>query len=270
MSGAICLAMERMAPVCYACVMTRSTDSNTTGSAGSNMVWLGTAGWNVPVACRERVGGQGSHLERYSRMLNATEINSSFYRPHRRTTYERWALATPDQFRFSVKVPKSVTHVAGLALPELRQFIGETAGLGEKLAVLLIQFPPTRRFNKDEAQALFEALRALSPATLVCEPRHASWFAPDVDHWFNERRIGRVVADPAPTEGAERPGGWQGIRYFRLHGSPRIYYSKYADDALCDIRRRLVTYKGTAENWCIFDNTALGAAMENALALQGM
>ena len=169
-----------------------------------------------------------------------------------------------------MKVPKSVTHVAGLALPELKRFVGESAGLGEKLAVFLIQFPPTRSFDEDEAHALFEALRALSPATLVCEPRHVSWFAPSVDHWFNERRVGRVAADSARTEGAEKPGGWQGIRYFRLHGSPRIYYSAYDDDALCEIRRRLVTSKGTAENWCIFDNTALGAAMENALELQGM
>jgi uncharacterized protein YecE (DUF72 family) len=158
---------------------------------------LGTAGWTVPPSCRDRAGGEGSHLERYARILTAVEINSSFHRPHRRTTYEKWFTQTPDEFRFAVKAPKTITHVLGYAQAELDRFVDETAGLGGKLAVYLVQFPPGKIFDAAGAQILFEAIRARSPAHLVCEPRHPSWFTPAVDRWFVERRISRVAADPA-------------------------------------------------------------------------
>jgi uncharacterized protein YecE (DUF72 family) len=236
-------------------------------AAAAKTLWLGTAGWNVPASCRNKVGGEGSHLERYARIMNAVEINTSFYRPHRRTTYHKWFDATPDGFRFAVKAPKSVTHTPGLALAEFDRFINETAGLGEKLAVFLIQFPPGKSFTASEAHDLFEALQTRSPVALVCEPRHASWFTPEVEDWLAARRISRVAADPARVAGADQPGGWRGLKYFRLHGSPRTYYSSYDEAALRRVHE-LLTSSQSAETWCIFDNTALGAAMENALTLR--
>lgn len=228
---------------------------------------LGTAGWNVPQICKERVGGAGSHLERYARVLNATEINSSFHRPHRRSTYQKWADVTPDDFRFSVKVPKSVTHSSQLALSELDRFIEESAGLGTKLVVLLVQFAPRRAFVESDAEVLFSALRDRSSAALVCEPRHASWFTSEVSAWLNERRICRVAADPARAPDADLPGGWLGLRYFRLHGAPRIYYSAYDGAFLRTLKTRLNFASSSNETWCILDNTAAGAALENALDL---
>ena len=89
--------------------------------AGSpNPIRIGTAGWSIP---KEHAGAfpvEGSHLERYGAVLDAVEINSSFYRPHRRATYERWAGAVPEHFRFAVKVPRAITHhlhVLGAANP---------------------------------------------------------------------------------------------------------------------------------------------------------
>jgi uncharacterized protein YecE (DUF72 family) len=79
--------------------------------------------------------------------------------------------------------------------------------------------------------------------------------------------VSRVAADPARAEDADQPGGWKGMRYFRLHGSPRIYYSSYEESALHVLKDQLVKSIGAAETWCIFDNTASGAAMENALSV---
>lgn len=228
---------------------------------------LGTAGWNVPQVCKDRVGGAGSHLERYARVLNATEINSSFHKPHRRSTYEKWASSTPDDFRFSVKVPKSVSHSSQLARGELDRFIEESAGLGAKLGVLLVQFAPSRIFIQSDAELLLGALQAKTSAALVCEPRHVSWFTPEVDTWLRERRIGRVAADPARVPDADLPGGWPDLRYFRLHGAPRIYYSAYDGAYLRALKSRLGPTSSSCETWCIFDNTAAGAALENALDL---
>jgi len=74
-------------------------------------------------------------LERYARVLNAAEINSSFYRPHARATYERWASRVPESFRFSVKMPKTITHEQRLSgvRGQLDQFLAEAGGLGGKL-----------------------------------------------------------------------------------------------------------------------------------------
>src|SRR3954471_1385824 len=228
---------------------------------------LGTAGWNVPRVWKERVGGVASQLERYARVLNATEINSSFHKPHRRSTYEKWASATPDDFRFSVKVPKSVTHSSQLARAEVDRFIEEIAGLGAKLGVLLVQFAPRKEFVGSDAESLFGALREGTPAALACEPRHASWFTPEVGAWLGKRRIGRVAADPARVPDADLPGGWPGLRYFRLHGAPRIYYSAYDRPFLRRLKPRLGAASSSSETWCIFDNTAAGAALENVLDL---
>lgn len=212
----------------------------------------------------------GSHLARYARRLNAVEINSSFYRPHQHKTYARWAQSVPPAFRFAVKVPKAITHEARLADCEalLDRFVAEVAGLGDKLGVLLVQLPPSLAFSESVAGAFFEALRARTATPIALEPRHASWFAPDREAWLAARQIAWVAADPAPVEGAGEPGGWRGLAYYRWHGAPRIYYSDYDAAALAALAQRLAAEQARgASVWCIFDNTALGHALGNALAL---
>jgi uncharacterized protein YecE (DUF72 family) len=232
---------------------------------------IGTAGWSVPSLYLDQVPPGGSHLERYARRLNAVEINSSFYRPHRRTTYQRWAQCVPGDFRFAVKVPKTITHEAGLADCDalLDRFVDEAAGLGDKLGVLLVQLPPKSALNKRIADRFFRDLRTRIDTDVVLEPRHASWFAPGVDDWLAKRRIARVAADPSRIAGADEPGGWSQLAYYRWHGSPRIYYSDYSAAALAALKRRLKKNRACGfAVWCIFDNTASGAALGNALTLQ--
>jgi len=111
---------------------------------------IGTAGWSVPSRYATELPHGGSHLERYGQRLNAVEINSSFYRPHHRKTYERWAQSTPSGFRFSVKIPKAMTHeqhLAGCGVL-LDHFAAEVAGLGDKLGALLVQLPPALALEK--------------------------------------------------------------------------------------------------------------------------
>jgi|SRR6478672_4216827 len=231
---------------------------------------IGTAGWSIPTAVADRFAGEGSHLERYARVMNAAEINTSFHRPHKRTTYERWAASTPDGFRFSAKVPRLLTHDQRLADPEgvLDRFAGEAAGLGAKLAVVLVQLPPSLKFDEALAAAFFDALQARIDAPVACEPRHADWFTPDTDAWLANRRIARVAADPARPPGADKPGGWRGLTYLRLHGSPRMYYSAYSPAVLAETARTLRDEAAKAPTWCVFDNTAGSAALSDALTVR--
>lgn len=239
-------------------------------SMTSSPLWIGTAGWSVPSRHAAEMPPGGSHLERYARRLNAVEINSSFYRPHQRKTYQRWARSVPAGFRFSVKVPKAITHEQRLADcgALLDRFVAEVTGLDDKLGVLLVQLPPKLAFDKRVADRFFRDLRQRFDVAVACEPRHASWFKPAVNDWLAERGIARVAADPAPVAGAGEPGGWNGLCYFRWHGSPRIYYSDYDAAALGALGERLTALREKrVPTWCMFDNTALGAAFKNALAL---
>ena len=232
-------------------------------------VRIGCAGWSIPKEHAGHFPEEGSHLARYARRLPAVEINSSFYRPHRPTTYARWAAETPEGFSFSLKVPKEVTHKRRLIDVDepLDRFLGETAALGTKRGPLLVQLPPSLPFDDEVVGAFLDSLRRRYDGPLACEPRHASWFTPEASKRLVDSEVARVAADPAVVPQAAEPGGWGGLVYYRLHGSPKVYYSAYSDEYLQALAVTLREAANTAPTWCIFDNTAQGAATEDALAV---
>jgi len=235
------------------------------------MVRIGTAGWTIPRFVADEFPSEGTGLQRYAARFSAAEINSTFYRSHKPSTWERWRQATPADFRFAAKTPKAITHEARLVGCEalLDSFVTEASqGLGEKLGPLLVQLPPSLAFDADVADAFFAALRRRSRQAIVCEPRHASWFEPEADALLLAHRVARAAADPARHPGAGEPGGWRGLAYWRLHGSPRMYYSSYDEAFLSRLAVDAESREGEA--WVIFDNTTSGAAAANALQLSRM
>jgi uncharacterized protein YecE (DUF72 family) len=237
---------------------------------GYMSIYVGCAGWNLRRELAESFPAAGTHLERYAQVLNCVEINSSFYRSHQRKTYERWAETTPAEFRFAVKLPKQITHVRGATDIEARmeRFVEEVGGLGEKLGPVLVQLPPSAEFRLLGAAEILGQLRARIGTPIVCEPRHKSWFELAAEEFMKELHIDRVAADPSILAEAANPGGCGEHAYFRWHGSPRMYYSEYDAASLKQLADRLHLLDQTARSvWCIFDNTALGAAQKNALEM---
>jgi uncharacterized protein YecE (DUF72 family) len=237
-------------------------------SLRAKTIFIGTAGWGIASRHAHWFPKEGSHLERYAGCLNAVEINSSFYRSHKRETYLRWAKSVPENFRFSVKLPKTITHERRLSnCRDLAEaFLAETFGLGAKLGVILTQFPPSLHFDADKAESFFDMMREVTNASIACEPRHCSWFSETGTTLLQKHRIARVAADPSLGQGGDTPAGWPGLAYFRFHGSPHVYYSNYPPEILRTIDTRLEDAAGEgAEVWCIFDNTAEGHALDNAV-----
>lgn len=238
---------------------------------GAGLIRVGCAGWSLPKPLQSAFDDGGSHLAKYATRLPATEINSSFHRPHAPALYRRWADAVPEDFRFCAKLPRTITHDARLLGCEelLETFLGQAAGLGERLACLLVQLPPSLEFDAPVAETFLGQLRERFGGLVALEPRHASWFAPRADALLRDTLVARVLADPVRHDPGRWPGGWDGLVYLRLHGSPRMYYSAYPPDLLRALaaRMRAAADEGT-EVWCIFDNTASGAATADALALQ--
>lgn len=223
---------------------------------------IGTAAWSIPKKVASRFTEEGNGLVRYASVFNGVEINSTFYRRHRASTFARWAEAVPDDFRFSVKFPKDITHTRVMQdIDEpLATFLEDIAPLGHKRGPLLCQLPPSLAFDAKQLDRALRAMRKADPGQIVIEVRHKSWASAEAKDLLKTYAVDRVLADPAPVwpadDFAEAP------QYVRLHGKPKIYYSSYTEDEIMAFSKLL-----TPDRWCVFDNTASGAAIENALIM---
>lgn len=238
----------------------------------SAAIRVGCAGWSIPSACAPAFGAGESALQRYATRFSVVEINSSFYRPHQPATYARWAAAVPADFRFSVKMPRTISHEHRLqgtgAL--LDRFLDESAHLGTRLGGLLLQLPPSLAFDARRVAAFLQMLRRRTAVAVVCEPRHLSWFEAEAEALLQRHDVARAAVDPALVAAAALPAAAAGWRYWRWHGSPRMYYSAYGDDALADLAATAGADRAGGTSWVIFDNTAQGFAVGNALHLQAL
>ena len=229
---------------------------------------IGCTGWSIPSQHAHLFDEADSHLARYATRFDAVEINSSFYRSHSGKTYARWASSVPRGFRFSVKLPKTITHdmrLQGVG-EALSQFVDEVTALGSRLGGVLVQLPPSLAFNARVADTFFSMLRRRLAADVACEPRHASWFEPRVDALWQRHEIARVAADPSRIVAAAQPGGGGRWSYWRWHGSPRMYYDSYDEERLQALAQSMLMQSSRARRgWCMFDNTAAGHAIANAI-----
>src|SRR5690606_15239041 len=170
---------------------------------------IGCAGWSIPSRHAHLFGDGDSHLARYATRFDVAEINSTFYRPHQPRTFERWAASVPASFRFSVKLPRAITHDARLhgTGDAMTAFFADVAGLGPKLGGVLVQLPPSLAFEARLADRFFAMLRRRTGARVACEPRHPGWFTPAADAVLARYAVARVAADPSPVPEAAVPGG---------------------------------------------------------------
>lgn len=141
-------------------------------------------------------------------------------------------------------------------------FLQDVSALGEKRGPLLCQLPPSLRFDPERLEAAFETMRTLDRGPIVIEVRHKSWASERATELLQRYSIDRVLADPVlvwPASDFQGPP-----RYIRLHGKPKVYYSSYSDAEIGAFSKLL-----GPDSWCVFDNTASGAAIENALTMLG-
>lgn len=242
------------------------------GRTMPDVIVIATAGWSIPRAWTRHFPEDGTQLQRYAQVLRGVEIDTSFHRDHAEKTYKRWAAQTPRAFRFAVKLPRAITHEGQLraARRPLVSFLESVAGLGRGLGPLIVQLPPSLSFEPRVARNFFALLRDLHEGPVACEPRHASWFDDRAGRLLVSHRIARIAADPAVVPAAAQPGGWSGLMYFRLHGSPRRYWSAYLPEQLAAVAAVLARAGRGTQAWCVLDNTASGAAMGNALQMPGI
>jgi uncharacterized protein YecE (DUF72 family) len=227
---------------------------------------IGTAAWTIPTVEAKSFPVSGSHLERYSQIFNAVEINSSFYKDHLIKTYAKWAALTPFDFKFSVKLNQRFTHKSDLIVSaiDLLSNLETIAYLEDKWKVLLVQLPASQKFYPERMEKIYKTIRSHFQGMIALEARNLTWMSPEAIELMKEFAIAKVNADPERCPGEVSVPG----HYYRMHGTPEIYRSSYSDSFLADLYTQLAS-KDT-EAWCIFDNTTFGYATTNALALKKM
>jgi uncharacterized protein YecE (DUF72 family) len=239
-------------------------------------IWIGTSGWTYaswkgpfyPDDLPSR-----RYLEFYAHEFPTTEVNYSFYHLPRPQTYAKWAGQVPDEFLFSVKASRLITHTKRLLdVPEAwRTFVGNALTLGNHLGPILLQFPPSFRKDGDRLSEFLEMAQAASTAhshlRLVFEFRHESWFTDEIYRLLKRHGAALCIADsPRYPRKDILTAGWT---YVRFHGRNELFASSYTKNELAKEAGQLTrSQREGIEVFVYFNNDARGYAVKNARLLK--
>lgn len=243
------------------------------GEAGR--VYVGTSGYNYShwrgSFYPEGMPARG-WLSHYASVFPTVELNVTFYRLPRVTTFAGWDAHTPAGFLFAIKGSRVITHLKRLAEveEETKRFFEHAAPLGDKLAVVLWQFPPSFRLDLARLDGFCRLLRDVAGGVRhAFEFRHASWFVPEVYRFLGELNHALCVADaPRWPSCLEATADFV---YVRFHGSHQLYSSCYTTAELEVWAQRISRWRDEGRDvFAYFNNDAGGFAVRNALELSGL
>ncbi|MEJ7610867.1 MAG: DUF72 domain-containing protein [Ferruginibacter sp.] len=213
-----------------------------------------------------------SRLEYYASLFNSLEINSSFYKTPKETTVIKWAVAVPEQFKFTFKLSKAITHVKWLDYNEddVEPFMKTIGYAGQKKGCLLIQFPPSLKIDRlDRLQKLLSDIvwNNEDQWQLAVEFRHASWYEKEVYEILEEYKAIPVLQD-IPASATPVHEITSDFIYRRFHGPDGRYRGSYSDEFLKEHAEQIRDWlSGGKDVYCYFNNT-MGDAVKNLLTLQ--
>ncbi len=240
------------------------------GAGARGRAYVGLSGWTYPAWRHGFYKGvpQRRWLEHCVRHFGSLEVNATFYRLLKPTTFARWREVTPPGFVFAAKGHRRVTHLGRLADPAegIARQKENLAPLGDRLGAMLWQLPASLRRDLGRLEGFVEALAAWPEVRHAVEFRHESWFDDEVADLLDERGIAVCRSDAPRWPLWDRTTG--GFAYVRLHGHERIYAGAYDDAALDRWARRIEGWLADGiDAYVYFDNDMEGAAPENALGL---
>lgn len=235
--------------------------------------WIGTSGFSYKdwkEIFYPKGLSQKKWLAYYAQHYNTVEINATFYRYFARTVFARWGDETPDEFRFTLKGPRDITHIKQLHEidTELARFLDSIQDLRAKLAMLLWQFPPSFKCDTDNSKEKFTLFVERLPQDIkhVVEFRHKSWFNDNVYALLNIHNIGFVINDSSRFQAVERVTG--DFVYIRFHGPTRLYASLYTPEALQAWTEKIKEWLKQYDVYIYFNNDYGGRAIQNSVELR--
>ena len=232
--------------------------------------WIGCSGFHYKhwkgVFYPEKLA-QSKWFGFYNNTFKTLELNVTFYRFPRLEALENWYNTSPDAFKFSVKVPKAITHYKQFIETKrmMDDFYGTTReGLKDKLGCVLFQMPPRMTYKQ---QKLEQILDNLDPAfNNVLEFRHESWWNAEVYGVLNQNNITFCgMSHPTLPDDVIQNNK---ILYFRFHGVPHLYASPYEAATLQKVADQIKANPDTKEAYIYFNNDIGASAIQNAIQLE--
>lgn len=214
-----------------------------------------------------------SRLHYYASLFSSVEINSSFYKIPMAATVAKWREDVPASFRFTFKVPKTVTHTKGLqfSVGEVANFANAVAQAGHKKGCLLVQLPPSvKRDLQEELEGLLECLRDDAPGwRIAVEFRHTSWYDRAVYRVLQSHGATMVEQD-LPASATPPVQVAEDFAYLRFHGPDGGYRGSYDASFLTGCAARIAeSLQGGRDMYVYFNNT-MGDAFANLQTLNRM
>jgi uncharacterized protein YecE (DUF72 family) len=236
---------------------------------------IGTSGWSYR-EWRGRFYPQAmpatGYLAHYAQHFTDVELNSTAYGLPKPEFLARWSATVPVNFRMAIKAPHLITHFRRLrqCAAEVDTFLSAIRPLGAHRSVILFQMPPSLVADAGLLAAFLGLVRPLVEGLpLVCEFRHPSWYEDAVFAVLEQAGVACCVHDMPGSE--LREPRTSGLLYIRRHGTTGKYVGAYGRERLTDDARLIRERLAAGQNaYAFFNNTAGGAAVDDAFLLQGL
>jgi uncharacterized protein YecE (DUF72 family) len=233
-------------------------------------VYIGTSGWAYPnwVGILYPEGlPQSKFLNYYSQFFNCVEVNSTFYRVFKPSTYSNWMKAVGEDFKFIIKIPQEISHKKKLvnAIQDIEDFFENISVLKPKIAMLLLQLPPSFNTSIDIFSEVIKYMRSYYP--LAVEFRNSYGNFQDVVSVLIENDC--TLVNPDSPKNIPTTYLTNKTLYYRLHGRTSLHKSSYEDKELQEIAHSIKSQSDRIEEaFVIFNNGMLGYSIPNAMKLQ--
>ena len=234
--------------------------------------YCGTSGLVLPVPNKQsfpEAYRTGTRLTYYASLFSSLEVNSTFYKIPKPSTFAKWTTEVPPDFRFTIKLWKGITHQPDLAFDpaDIDRFMQTAATIGPKKGCLLIQLPPgAKADNTAQLQNLLEHLQP-TDWKLAVEFRNTSWYTRSTDDLLERFSATRVLQD--------MPGSfnWQPMTntstiYMRYHGPAGDYRGGYSNDQLKNSAANIKIWLKEKKEVYVYFNNTIGDAIPNAQYLK--
>jgi uncharacterized protein YecE (DUF72 family) len=245
------------------------------GKDNHNNIYTGTSGLVLPLPNRRSFPPEmqnKSRLEIYSSIFNSIEINSCFYKVPMSSTVEKWAASVPDNFKFTFKLWRQITHNKELFFnpDEIEFFMRTIAYAGEKKGCLLIQFPPSITIvSTGQLEKLLTGVKQADPAhewKVVVEFRNRSWYEDEVYDLLTQYHAGVVLHD-MPSSAITLLETAVDYVYLRFHGPNGGYRGSYTDDFLYEYAQYIKEWNNDGKAVYVYFNNTMGDAVKNLMTL---
>lgn len=242
-------------------------------------LFIGTSGWHYDdwkgLFYPADVTGY-NELKFHAQHFNSVENNSSFYRIAGESTYKTWVRMTPDNYRFSLKLNKVITHVHRLELNDevierICYILDTTQVIGEKFGAIVIQLPPSFRYNIPHVEKFLDFFtteikkRAYQPDVAI-ELRNKYWCTEEAYALFRKYNVALVMGQSSRYPLMKQVTA--DAVYIRMHGPGKLFASPYSSKELEDLAGYITKLPKTVRRvYVYFNNDFHGYALENAKEL---